>query len=461
MRTLKFEDLNLDPNVLKGLNDLGNTNPTSLQETIIPAFLEGKDAFVKAHDIPGKVEVITISTLDTFSKSEEAEPEGTVTLILTPNPKGAHHIVGQVSELGKHTSVTCASIDRDGDKEAQNQAIINRTPVLVATPERLLEILEDNLFIFRHLKFVVVDGLDEMLEMGMEEQLKKIKKRIVSETQKLLFTNELNNQVKAMANHFLDNPELIGFENLGTNGQTLEGPPEVPQNLSQGYINVPSRMKITTLMAHIDNTPTDTCVIFTASKRGTDRLYRIFRKNNMKVTSIHDKLSDEKREQRFANFTNGDVQFLLVSDISARELNLNNVKQVINYDVPNDPEEYKYRANLVGDGKATRIVSLVSKQDQNDIRELKNEIGQSPQELQLPDKVVQKLEERKKKGGRGNKKRDQRPKRGSKSNRSQKKEKSENKMELPRPSYEKLSGGRTGEEDERSGVVEFFKKLFS
>ncbi len=460
MRTLKFEDLNLDQSVIKGLNELGNTSPDSLQETIIPAYLDSKDAFVKANDIPGKVEVITITALDTYSKSENENPEGSAVLIITPNPKGAHHIVGQISELGKHTSITCASIDRDGDKEAQAQAVINKTPVLVATPERLLEILEDNLFIFRYLKFIVIDGLDEMLEIGMEEQLKNIKKRIMCEAQKLLFTNELNNQVKDLANHFLENPELIGFENLGNNGQTLEGPPEVPQNLSQGYINVPSRMKITTLMAHIDNTPTDTCVIFTASKRGTDRLYRIFRKNNMKVTSIHGKLSDEKRAQRFANFTNGDVQYLLVAEISARELNLSRVTQVINYDVPNDPEEYIYRANLIGEGKASRIVSLVSKQDQSDIRELKNEIGQSPQELPLPDKVVQKLEERKKKNGK-DKRKDKRPKRGSKNKRGEKKERSENKMELPRPSYEKLSGGRTGEEDERSGVVEFFKKLFS
>lgn len=290
----------------------------------------------------------------------------------------------------------------------------------------------------------------------------------MSEAQKLLFTNQLNNQVKSLANHFLENPELIGFQNLGNNGQSLEGPPEVPQSLKQGYINVPSRMKISTLMAHIEKTPTDSCVIFTASKRGTDRLYRILRKNNLKATSIHGKLSDEKRSQRFANFTNGDVQYLLVADISASELDLNRVTQVINYDVPNDPEEYKYRANLVGEGKASRIVSLVSKQDQSDIRELKNEIGQSPEELPLPDKVKQKLEERKKKGkgkskgkgkGRTKNKKQSRPKRGAKKERGQKEEKG--KMELPRPSYEKLSGGRTGEEDERSGVVEFFKKLFS
>lgn len=454
---MKFEELNLNPAVLKGLNDLENTTPTSLQETIIPAFLDGKNAFVKADDIQGKVEVISITTVDTITKNEDAE--GTQVLILTPNPKGAHHIVGQISELAKHCSVTSASVDMDGDWEAQEQAVVNGTPVLVANPGRLLDILEENLFIFRHVNFLVIDGLDEMIEIGLEEQLKKINKRVISESQKLLFTNELNNKVKNLADHFLESPALIGFKNLGSNGQNLQGPPEVPKDLSQGYINVPNRMKITTLMAHIEKTPTDNCVIFTASKRGTDRLYRIFRKNNLKVTSLHGKLSDEKRAQRFANFTNGDVRYLLVSDISARELNLDKVIQVINYDVPNDPEEYKYRANLVGSGNAARIVSLVSKQDQSDIRDLKNEIGQSPEELPLPEKVVQKLEERKRKDGRG-KKKEARPKRGSKGKRG-KKEQEQGKMELPRPSYEKLSGGRTGEEDERTGVVEFFRKLFS
>lgn len=455
MRTLKFEELNLDSNVLKGLNDNQKTEATELQQTILPAYLDGKDAFIKTDDIQGKVEVISITALDSFCKKPEAD--GTRILILTPNAKGAHHIVAQVTELGSHTDVSTAAIDEGGDRGVQEEALKSGTPVLVANPDRLLNLLQDNLFILRDLHFLVVDGLDEMIEMGHEEQVKRIRKRIVSENQKLLFTNQLNEQVKGLASHFLDQPELIGFEHLGSNGENLEGPPSVPSDLSQGYINVPPRMKISTLMAHLENTPDDNCVIFTASKRGTDRLYRILRKNNKKATSLHGKLSDEKHSQRFANFTNGDVQYLLVTDISARDLNLDRVTQVINYDVPNDPEEYKYRANLVGSGKASRIVSLVSKQDQNDIRQLENELGQAPQELPLPDKVKQKLKERKKGGGgkksRGGK---ERPKQGKK----QKKE--ENKMELPRPSYDKLSGGRKGDqEDERTGVVEFFRKLFS
>lgn len=454
---MKFKNLDISPKILQGLNDGEHKELTELQETIIPAFLEDRDAFIKADDIQGKVEVIAITALDKLTKTDTTD--GTQILILTPNSKGAHHIIGQISEIGTHLSVASASIDEDGDKGVQEQALKNGTPILVANPNRLLDILEDQLFIFRAVNYLIVDGLDEMVNLGHEDLLKGIKKRIFSEPQKLLFTNELNEQVKSLSDYFLNEPAFIGFEELSSNGQRLQEPPQVSEGLTQAYINVPSRMKITTLMAHIENTQPDKCVIFTASKRGTDRLYRILRKNNLKATSLHGKLSDEKHAQRFSNFSKGDIQYLLVSDISARELDLDKVTQVINYDVPNDPEEYKYRANLVGSGKAARIVSLVSKQDRSDIRDLKNELGQAPQELPLPEKVHKKLKERKKKGGRDQKK--SRSSRNNKGKKPKKEQKKDNDLELPRPSYDKLSGGRKGDDDERTGVVEFFKKLFS
>ena len=451
---MNFDELNLSQEILDGLKDVKYDEPTSLQQSVLPSILEGKDVLIKAEGGKDKEGVIGITALEKFSNLEEQK--GTHILVLTPNPKEAKEIDELIWAMGYHAEVECAAIDIDGDRESQEEAIANGVPILIANPGRLLEILEDEKHIFRQVNCFVIDAIDEMISIGLSDRLKDINKRVMSDCQKIMFANELNNDVKSFAQYFLKEPDLIGFENLPANGQGLGEVPEVPKNLSQGYINVPPRMKITTLMAHIESTPSDRCVIFTASKRGTDRLYRVLRKRNMKATSLHGKLSDKKIAQRFANFTNGDVQYLLVADIPAAELNLQKVKQVINYDVPNDPDEYRYRANLVGSGKATRIVSLVSKQDRSDISTLENELGQAPQELPLPDKVKQKLKERKNKKKKD--KRKSRPKRGK----SKEKEKEKNKMELPRPSYDKLSGGRSGrKKDEREGVVEFFKKLFS
>lgn len=448
---MNFEELNLSPEMMSGLKDVKKDQPTDLQQAVLPAILEKKDVLIKAEDGTDKNGVIGISALQKFSAIEE--PQGTHILILTPNPKEATEIDELIWAMGYHAQVECAAIHLDGNQEEQQDSIEKGVPILVANPGRLLDILEDNKFIFRHVDCMIIDSMDEMASIGLVDKLKSINKRIMSDCQNVLISNDLNKDVKSFAKYFLDDPEIIGFEASGANGEA-GAPPEVPQDLTQHYINVPPRMKITTLMAHLENTPDDRCVVFTASKRGTDRLYRVFRKRNLKATSLHGKLSDEKRAQRFANFTNGDVQYLLVADISAGELTLDKITQVINYDVPNDSDEYRYRANLVGSGKAARMVSLVSKQDRSDIKELENELGQSPEEIPLPDKVKEKLKQRKNK--QSNKKKE-RPKRGG-NNKGQKKD---NKMELPRPSYDKLSGGRSGDADERTGVVEFFKKLFS
>lgn len=454
MRTLNFDELDLSPEMLSGLKDVKKDQPTELQQAVLPTILQKKDVLIKADSGSDKNGVIGITALNKFSKLEE--PKGTHILILTPNPKEAKEIDELIWAMGYHAQVECASIDLDGNQAEQQESIESGVPILVANPGRLIDILEDNKFIFRHIDCLIVDALDEMASIGLLDRLKNINRRLMSDCQNIVFASELNKDVTSFSKYLLNDGETIGFEDPSSNGKPPSQPPEVPKGLTQSYINVPSRMKITTLMAHLEKSPNDRCVIFTASKRGTDRLYRVFRKRNLKATSLHDKLSDEKRAQRFANFTNGDVQYLLVAEIPAADLQLEKITQVINYDVPNNPDEYRFRANLIGSGKATRIVSLVSKQDQNDINELENELGESPQEIPLPDKVKQKLKQRKNKGGRSDN-RKSRPKRGG----GKSKKKQDNSMELPRPSYDKLSGGRSGDTDERTGVVEFFKKLFS
>ncbi|MGM0545561.1 MAG: DEAD/DEAH box helicase [Bacteroidota bacterium] len=441
---------------MSGLQDINYTELTELQEEVIPAVLEGNDALITAEPGSSRIASFVIPALEQINKREDKE--GTSVLILTPNPEESKTIDELVWAMGYHGQIECASIDLDTELEEQKEAIQSQVEVIVGNPGPLLDVCQDLRFIFRHVGLVVIDAADEMAALNLQDKIQNILKRVLSDHQMLIYSQKLNDDVKDLAKRYCENPVAIGFEDKPG---MLTDPPKVDQNLSQGYIYVPSRMKITTLMAHVEDNPSDNCVIFTASKRGTDRLYRTLRKNNLKATSIHGKLSDEKRAQRFANFTNGDVQYLLVADIPAAELELDRVTQVINYDVPNDPDEYRYRAGMVGSGKASRIVSLVSKQDRSDINELENSLGQAPKELPLPDKVKQKLKERKKKKkkkSRGKK----RSNRGRNNGRSKKKKKDDG-LQLPRPSYDKLSGGRKGDvpKDQKDGVIGLIKKLFS
>ncbi len=459
MSTLSFDEMNLSPELMSGLRDVNYQEPTDIQQSIIPKALEGKDILIKSEeDEKGKYGSFIIPALEKLIDTEEER--GTQILVLTPHHEDAQKIDELVWAMGYHAQVECATVAMEGDWDEQEKMISDGVQVLVANPGRLLEILEENRIILRDVELLVLDKIEDLISLDLVSKVKDIKKRVVSDYQALGYASEFNDEVKDLLEYLMEEPEVVGFENVRSNGQLTTKPPEVSSQLKQGYIKVPNRMKITTLMAHIDSTPADTCVIFTASKRGTDRLYRVLRKRNYSATSLHGKLSDEKRAQRFANFTNGDVQFLLVADISAADLDIKNVKQVINYDVPGDSDEYRYRAGLVSDGKAGRIVSLVSKQDRSDINQLKNELGEAPQELPLPDEVKKKLKERKNKNkGRGHSKGKSKSKK--KRGRGKRQKKKGKELELPKPSYDKLSGGRTGKNDKEKGVMEFFKKLFS
>lgn len=463
VRTLKFDEIALSSNIMSGLKDVHYTELTDLQEKVIPQILEGKDALIKAEPGSDKIASFVVPALQQIDT--ENKEEGPAVLILTPNPKEAKEIDELVWAVGYHAQIECASVDMDSEESEQKEAMNSNVRVLVGNPGPLSDVAQKLRFVFRHVDLLVIDAADEMVNLNLQSKLTAIKRRILSDPQTLVFTKEVNEEVKELAKQYLEDPAFISDKESGE-APMLSEPPKVDKTLNHGYIYVPNRMKITTLLAHIDNTPTDNCVIFTASKRGTDRLYRTLRKRELKATSIHGKLSEEKRKQRLANFKNGDVQYLLVADIPAAELDITRVTQVINYDVPNNPDEYRYRANMVNSGKASRLVSLVSKQDRSDINKLESNLGKAPKELPLPEEVKKKKEQRKKQ----KKKKQPKPKSNKKKHRDngrgqkqKKKKKKDNDLELPRPSFDKLSGGRKGGEkkDDDSGVLGLIKKIFS
>ena len=452
---MKFEDLKLSPGILNGLKDTNHTELTELQKEVLPKILDGHDALIKAPVGKDKNCSFVVPALAKIDSQDDIED--TRALILTPNSDEAHNIEELTRGMGYHAQINCASVDLDGSEEQQKEALKSQAEVVIGNPGPLLDIMQNLRFVFRQVEYVVIDDINKLASLNLLSKVKKILKRVLSEHQLLIYTDELTDEIADFTTDYLEDGITIGFKD-GPGARLLSKPPKITDQLSHGYIYVPNRMKITTLMAHIDESPEDRYVIFTASKRGTDRLYKTLRKRNYKATSLHGKLSDEKQAQRFANFTNGDIQFLLVADISAGTLDIQNVKQVINYDVPNEVGEYRYRANLVGPGKAASLVSLVSKQDRSDINKLESELGQAPKELDLPQEVQQKLKERKKK------KKNSQPKKRRNGNKKKKRQKKKDDgMELPRPSYDKLSGGKKGKhkKDNKSGVIDMLKSLFN
>jgi superfamily II DNA/RNA helicase len=437
--SLKVKELNVHDNIIKELQKSNIGEATSLQQTIIHNVLSGQSLIAKPDDEKEKIITIAITALDVASHRET--DKGTICLILSSSPERVQAIHKQITEL-KSSDLSCISIDETG-KESRQQKFLDEQPtILIATPERLQKVLRKQRHIFRDVHYVVLDGLDEMISANQRYYLKRIRLRIFSDYTTLIFASDLDENVKEISSSFTRKPVVIGFTG-SVNGQ-MKAPAKLPASLKQGYINVPPRMKISTLMAYIQESSDGKCAIFTASKRGTDRLYKVLKRQNIQSVSLHGRLNEGKKAGRFERFTSGQVSYLLVSDISAAELELSDIDQVINYDVPDNTDEYRFRATLLRDNESAGIISLVSEQDRSDVLELQNELKVNLEEMTLPESVQKKAENRKRGSG------------------STKRQQDKKETGLPRPSYDKLSGGRNGDYDEKQNrLVKFFKKLFT
>ncbi|WP_428235401.1 DEAD/DEAH box helicase [Gracilimonas sp.] len=543
---MSFEEFGLSPELMSGLADVRIEKPTPLQTEVIPPALQGRHMLVK-HEA-GDDGVFLIPALQKLTSNGEVS--GIRVLILTPSIERVKEIDEKVWAMGYHAQISSAALSMKGIRTAQEEAIKDGAPVVVANPGRLIEILDKNKLKLPKVDLVIIDEAHGMENYNLVNRVKDIMQLTEGEPQTLIFSESNNKATQQLSSAFLKDPVVHGFDesnvkeatsdsdsDSGQKSEAKEEPkeqtsdqqeqeesedfeldqeevnrklaeasvsvvlnpeenkeeeekedeqeakadsdneeePTVPQDLTQAYIYVPPRAKISTLLAHLEDTLTDKIVVFAASKRTTDRLFRIIRKKGWGVVSINEGLKQEYYDERFGKFTSGDMKILLVGGLSATEIELNEVKQVINYDVPNEVEEYKYRAELVGNGKAARMVSLVSKMDKDDIDEIVKKVGYAPTEIPLPEEVKEKKGRSKKsdKKDKSSKKKSSNKNKKSKNDdrdRKRRKKPKEKKSAngLPRPSYDGLSGGKEGDSNGKrpspsksDGAFGWIKKLFN
>ena len=464
---MSFNQFRLRSDILKGLKDVKIESPSPLQKKIYKAVQEKKDLVINT-TIEDKPEVgYLISLLNEISQTERRQ--GTRAIILAADKDRAKHLDEWIWAIGYHSSIESACFTEDGNENEQKTALSAGPVVIVATPGRLAHLLEENRMIFREVQQMIVDQAEMITDWP---QIDVISKRVIGKCQRIFTAAKDSKELRDAEKQILQDPVLVTLakkskEKTQQDAPPAEAVPEIPKNLTQYYINVPPRSKITTLLAHLDNTKTDSVVIFTASTKTADRLYKILRKNNKRAVSLHDKLDEKTFNERFERFTSGNVQHLLAGDLSAAKLPLKEATQVINYDVPEEVDEYKLRADLVGDGKATRITSLVSKQDRSDINTICESLGFAPEELPLPTSVKQKISsdddgnngKTKKSSGKRGKRSSGRQNKRSKSTKPKRGKSSQKLKELPRPTFDQLEGGRTGKK-KKQGLFGFIKKLF-
>lgn len=454
---MSFNQFRLSSDILKGLKDVKVESPSPLQKKIFNTVKEKKDLVINT-EIGDAPEIgYLISLLNEISKSERRQ--GTRAIILAADKDRARQLDEWIWAIGYHASIESACITDDKSTDEQIAPVSAGPVILVATPTKLAAILEKNRMIYREVQQLIVDQA-ELIEDW--EAVEAISNRIIGKCQRIFTASKDSKELREAESKMLTEPDLVTKKE--EKKKQAEPKPSVPKDLTQYYINVPPRSKISTLMAHLDQVPTEAVVVFTASRKTADRLYKIFRKSNKRAVSIHKGLDKDTFNERFGRFTSGNVQHLIAGDLSASDLPLKEATQVINYDVPEEVSEYKLRAELVGDGKKTRIISLVSKQDRSDIQSICDSLGYAPEEVPLPKGVKAKAEKKSKPSSAGkSKSRNQKKSRnGGRSKQSREKKKGRKMKGLPRPTFDQLEGGRTGDKsEEKKGIVGLIKKIFS
>lgn len=376
-----FKDFDLKENIYLGLNDLRYKEPTPIQEQGIPLVLQGKDVLGSAQTGTGKTGAFVIPLLQ---KILENKNEHTQALILSPTRELAQQIDEQIFAIGYHTGITSAIVIGGSDFSEQAKAIRAGVDIIVATPGRLLDQMNILNIDFSHINYLVLDEADRMLDMGFLPDVTKIIKSVPEQRQTLLFSATLPNELKRVVNKVMKNPVTVAIE------------ASKPADSVDQQVYFVSQNKKVKLVEHLfDTMEWETALIFTATKRGTDQLERTLKKRGVKAVSMHGDRSQEERNEALREFKNKKFPVMVATDVLSRGIDIDNISVIINFDVPNNPEDYIHRIGRTGRyDKTGTAITLVNPKAKKYYQAIENVVGDQLKEMRLPGKEKDKSKER-------------------------------------------------------------------
>lgn len=331
-----------------GLQDIGFYEPTPIQEKSIPLILSGQDVLGAAQTGTGKTGAFVIPILNHILSEPK---EGTKALILSPTRELAQQIDEQIFALGYHTGLSSSTIIGGEDFARQAEAIRAGVDLIVATPGRLIDQMKVLDVDFSNIKYLILDEADRMLDMGFLPDVNHIIDKLPKERQTLPFSATMPKEIQHLAKKIQKNPELVQIE--------MSKP---SNSVAQRAYQVDGREKLKLTQRLLDELDWSSCIIFTATKRGTDQLERLLSKKGINAASIHGDRDQDERTKALNSFKNGTVPIIVATDVLARGIDIANVSLIINYDVPQAVDDYIHRIGRTGRyDKSGMAVTLVSK----------------------------------------------------------------------------------------------------
>ncbi len=351
---MTFEELNLAPAILKAVLEQGYENPTPIQAQAIPAVLAGHDLLAGAQTGTGKTAAFTLPMLHRLAQGQAPRNKfggkGIRALVLTPTRELAAQVEESVRSYAKYLDISSTVIFGGVGMKPQVDRVQKGVDILVATPGRLLDLQQQGLMDLSTVEVLVLDEADRMLDMGFIHDVKKVLALVPKDKQSLLFSATFSDEIRDLANGLLRNPQSIQVTPRNT----------TVQRITQ-VIHPVGRAKKKQVLLHIINENNwSQVLVFTRTKFGANNVAEFLTKNNISAMALHGNKSQSARTQALAGFKTGELRALVATDIAARGIDIDELPHVVNYEIPNVPEDYVHRIGRTGRaGREGHAVSLV------------------------------------------------------------------------------------------------------
>jgi len=362
---MNFDELNLAPALLKAVHEQGYETPTPIQAQAIPAVLEGHDLLAGAQTGTGKTAAFTLPMLHKLTKGQgkinKFGKDGIAALVLTPTRELAAQVEESVRTYGKYLNLTSTVIFGGVGMNPQIDRIKKGVDILVATPGRLLDLQQQGHLDLSTVEILVLDEADRMLDMGFLPDVRKILALVPKDKQSLLFSATFSDEIRDLANTLLRNPQSIQVTPRNTTVQRIT---QVVHPVGRG--------KKKELLAHvIQEHNWSQVLVFTRTKFGANSVAEFLTKRGISAMALHGNKSQTARTQALAGFKSGEIRALVATDIAARGIDIDELPHVVNYEIPNVPEDYVHRIGRTGRaGNSGEAVSLVCLDEEGFMEEI-------------------------------------------------------------------------------------------
>ncbi len=370
---MNFEDLKLNEAILKAVTEQGYTSPSPIQSKAIPLVMGEHDVMAAAQTGTGKTAGFTLPLLHLLSRGQKAGANQTRALILTPTRELAAQVFDNVQQYGKYLPLRANVVFGGVKINPQMQKLRRGTDILIATPGRLLDLHQQNAIRFNQLEILVLDEADRMLDMGFIHDIKKLHKILPQKRQTLMFSATFSDEIRALAQQFLHQPKEVSVTPSNSTANTVTQ-----------YMYPVDKDKKAALLKHLikDNDWTQV-LVFTRTKHGANNLTKKLNAANIKAAAIHGNKSQGARTTALANFKSNEIAVLVATDIAARGIDIDQLPHVINFELPNVPEDYVHRIGRTGRaGAEGEAISLVCAEEVGYLNDIEKLIGQAVTRLE-------------------------------------------------------------------------------